>query len=198
MVLRGLAVHGIHPRSEGTGDAELRERRGKRQAAKQRLQPLPPPDLQVESGKRIIYRADRILRPIQGDFPEAAWKLKPGDISPPVRTAVGYHLIRLIAHRKAQVPTFEAVVERVREDYYGERVRLESQQWLRDLVQKARITKRLAQGMAEWLQTRRTAADGDRLAAPRGPHAGTAPPAVAAPRAPQKKPAATDKFVPYE
>ncbi|MBM3326310.1 MAG: hypothetical protein FJY65_04935 [Calditrichaeota bacterium] len=52
------------------------------------------------------------------EFQEAAWKLKPGEISPPVRTRYGYHLIQMIERRPTNVEynTWCALVKVNRKD----------------------------------------------------------------------------------
>jgi peptidyl-prolyl cis-trans isomerase C len=46
-------------------------------------------------------------------FEEAAFKLKKGDVSPPVQSQFGWHLIKVEERREKQPPTFEQVKDRI-------------------------------------------------------------------------------------
>jgi peptidyl-prolyl cis-trans isomerase C len=47
-------------------------------------------------------------------FEEAAFRLKPGEVSQPFETQFGWHIIQVDARRERQVPAFEAIKDRVR------------------------------------------------------------------------------------
>ena len=47
-------------------------------------------------------------------FEEAAFKLQPGEVSQPFETQFGWHIIQVDGRRDRQVPTFEAIKDRVR------------------------------------------------------------------------------------
>lgn len=49
-------------------------------------------------------------------FESATEKLKIGEISAPIKTDFGYHIIKLIDKRKMKVPSFEEVKEKIYED----------------------------------------------------------------------------------
>ena len=48
------------------------------------------------------------------EFEKAAFALKAGEISEPVKTQYGYHLIKVEQHQESQTPTFEKVKDKVR------------------------------------------------------------------------------------
>ena len=48
------------------------------------------------------------------EFEKAAFSLKVGEISEPVKTEYGYHLIKVEQHQQSQAPTFESAKEKVR------------------------------------------------------------------------------------
>lgn len=48
------------------------------------------------------------------EFEQAAFSLKVGEISEPVKTEYGYHLIKVEQHQQSQAPTFESAKEKVR------------------------------------------------------------------------------------
>ena len=48
------------------------------------------------------------------EFQEAAFKLKDGEISRPVETKYGWHIIKLVERRKAEQPPFEQAKEQIR------------------------------------------------------------------------------------
>jgi peptidyl-prolyl cis-trans isomerase C len=47
------------------------------------------------------------------EFAEAAFKLKKGDVSDPVKTQFGWHVIKLEDRRAKPVPTFEQVKDQI-------------------------------------------------------------------------------------
>jgi len=48
------------------------------------------------------------------EFEKAAFALKVGEISEPVKTQYGYHIIKVEQHQQSRTPTFETVKEKVR------------------------------------------------------------------------------------
>ncbi len=46
-------------------------------------------------------------------FEEAAYRLKKGEVSPPIKSQFGYHLIKLEDRRDKKLPTFDEVKERI-------------------------------------------------------------------------------------
>ncbi|MEY4668863.1 MAG: Foldase protein PrsA 2 [Pseudomonadota bacterium] len=48
------------------------------------------------------------------EFEKAAFELKVGEISEPVKTQYGYHIIKVEQHQESQPPTFEKVKDKVR------------------------------------------------------------------------------------
>lgn len=48
------------------------------------------------------------------EFEQAAFSLKVGEISEPIKTEYGYHLIKVEQHQQSQAPTFESAKEKVR------------------------------------------------------------------------------------
>lgn len=57
------------------------------------------------------------------EFSEAAFKLGKGDISRPVKTQFGYHIIKVHAKKKGKAVKFEDVAARVRQDYQTSEIR---------------------------------------------------------------------------
>ncbi|WP_168719286.1 peptidylprolyl isomerase [Thermosulfurimonas marina] len=55
------------------------------------------------------------------EFEEAVFKLKVGELSPPIRTRFGYHLVRVEARVPAQVQPYEKVKEQVKKDLLEEK-----------------------------------------------------------------------------
>lgn len=48
------------------------------------------------------------------EFSKAAFALKPGEVSGPVKSSFGYHIIKVEDRRKAQMPTFNDVKEQIK------------------------------------------------------------------------------------
>jgi parvulin-like peptidyl-prolyl isomerase len=72
-------------------------------------------DTTAEKGGDLgwFYRDDMVA-----EFSEAAFKLKKGEISPPVKTVFGYHIIKALANPEVQ--PFEEALNRVKQEYVSE------------------------------------------------------------------------------
>lgn len=55
-------------------------------------------------------------------FSEAAFSLKAGEISQPVKTPFGYHVIKVVEHKKGKPVQFKEVQEQVRADFQNESI----------------------------------------------------------------------------
>ena len=60
-------------------------------------------------GDMDYFSRDRIMP----EFADAAFKLKVGQVSPPVRTQFGYHLIKVTDHKPAHSATFEEAKDQI-------------------------------------------------------------------------------------
>lgn len=68
-------------------------------------------------------------------FESATEKLKIGEISAPIKTDFGYHIIKLIDKRKIKVPSFEEVKEKIYEDISTNFV----QEYIKNLQEKNKV-----------------------------------------------------------
>lgn len=70
-------------------------------------------------------------------FTEAAFRGNPGQIMGPVKTAFGYHVIRVLDRKSGKIPEFAEVEQAVRADFQRELLR----GYLGELRKKAKITE---------------------------------------------------------
>lgn len=72
-------------------------------------------------------------------FEEAAFKLKPNEVSDIVETEYGYHLIKVLDHRSAIDPGFEKSKPKIRSILFDEKLRKELELFIKPLREKAKI-----------------------------------------------------------
>lgn len=79
----------------------------------------------------------------EGELPESIEDvikyLKDGEVSRPVRTASGFHLLQVTERRSAGLQPFETVHDKVREDVVSQKGRRRLAQWLAELKKNAVI-----------------------------------------------------------
>ncbi len=77
---------------------------------------------------------------LRGPFKDAAEKLQPGEISDPIRTDVGLHLVAVCSKHAggSKIPTREEIVNRLQ----SEQLAVMSRRYLRDLRNSATIEAR--------------------------------------------------------
>lgn len=76
-------------------------------------------------------------------FGDASWKLTPGQISQPVKTDYGYHIIKLIDKKPAGQRTFAEAKDEIKQKLLSQKKREEFNKWLEGLKKKATIKKYL-------------------------------------------------------
>jgi len=77
------------------------------------------------------------------EFAEASWKLEPGQISDPVKTSYGYHIIKLGDKRPANQRQLAEVKDDIEGQILNEKKREAFVKWLEDTKKKADIKKYL-------------------------------------------------------
>ena len=75
------------------------------------------------------------------DFEKAAFALKPGEVSEPVKTFYGYHIIKLIANGKDASPKDK---EEIREIIMSQKVPMQTGIWFQDLKASAKMDSKLS------------------------------------------------------
>jgi peptidyl-prolyl cis-trans isomerase C len=83
------------------------------------------------------FTRGRMVRP----FEEAAFALRPGEISAVVQTRFGYHLIKAESHSPERVPNFEEARERIRQQLIAERRADQARRIVAQLVADAKIER---------------------------------------------------------
>ena len=67
------------------------------------------PGSKAEGGDLGFFTKDRMVAP----FAEAAFRMKPGEISEPVKSQFGWHVIQVVERRAKPVPTFEEMKDQI-------------------------------------------------------------------------------------
>jgi len=96
------------------------------------------PGSKTDGGDLGFFAKDRMVEP----FAEAAFKMTPGQISDPVKTQFGFHVIKVEEKRTKPVPTFEETREQI-DTYLGRKAQ---QDLILALRQKAKVERLDAEG----------------------------------------------------
>ena len=75
------------------------------------------------------------------EFEAAAFALRPGQISPIVKTQYGYHIIQGVERRPAQPGTLEEAREQIRRRLLGQKQEADFTAWLKKVKESATITR---------------------------------------------------------
>jgi peptidyl-prolyl cis-trans isomerase C len=89
-----------------------------------------------EGGELGFFTKDRMVQP----FAEAAFKLKPNEISEPVKSQFGWHIIKLEERRMKPLPSFDEVKGQI-ESYLGRKAQQDVVLSLRDKAKIERLDK---------------------------------------------------------
>jgi peptidyl-prolyl cis-trans isomerase C len=96
------------------------------------------PGSKSDGGDLGFFEKDRMVEP----FAEAAFKMEPGQISEPVKTQFGWHVIKVEEKRTKPVPAFEEMKEQI-DTYLGRKAQ---QELIVGLRQKANVERLDAEG----------------------------------------------------
>lgn len=69
--------------------------------------------------------------------------MEPGDVRGPIRTERGWHVLKVVDKKNANLRPFEEVKDKLRQQLYEQQVEKATQAWLRELRRKAHIDIRL-------------------------------------------------------
>lgn len=75
------------------------------------------------------------------EFEKVAFSLPAGQLSDPVKTSYGYHIIKVIDHKEARQYTLDEVKDRVRQDLLNSRISERYPDWVAGLKAKAKIVQ---------------------------------------------------------
>lgn len=92
-----------------------------------------------EGGILGYFKKQELVR----ELDEAAFKLKPGEISDVVRSPAGFHILKVLDRKGGEPRSFAEVQHRIREEAMQEEAEKKYNAWMRDLKSKAYIEIRL-------------------------------------------------------
>lgn len=132
----------ILPLSPGAGDSELAQAQARAQEV---IQKAKKGDNFEDLGKKYsaspgtavssIYQVSQLAPAIA----EALSELKPGDVSQPVRTELGLHVVKLFERKTLAGEEYQAVREQLREKVFQEKVQQELEKYVNELKGKSYI-----------------------------------------------------------
>ena len=124
------------------------------------------PGSKTDGGELGFFTKDRMVAP----FAEAAFKMEPNQISEPVKTQFGWHVIQVEEKRTKPVPTFEEMKEQV-ESYLGRKTQQDILLALRKQAKVERLNEpaKPAATPAPARQSRRSRAEPPASAGPDAP-----------------------------
>ncbi len=80
-----------------------------------------------------------------GAFDKVAFTLKPGEVSDPVRSPFGWHVIQIVERRASAAKPFEQVREELRDRLWREQMQHHTEQYVADLRKRAQVEVKVAE-----------------------------------------------------
>jgi peptidyl-prolyl cis-trans isomerase C len=134
----GDKIHAKHILLQNEDEAKLAQDRLKKESFEDVAKAMSRDSYTAQKGGDLDYLGREQMIP---EFAKAVFALKPGEVSQPVKTPFGYHLIKLVDRKKGQPFAFEQVKDQLKQRLLSQRQTERFQAWLKELEGGAKITR---------------------------------------------------------
>jgi peptidyl-prolyl cis-trans isomerase C len=95
----------------------------------------------ASKGGDLGFASRAQMKKMDPKFAETAFSMKKGEISKPIKTRYGWHVVKTVDHKKAEVVPFEKVRDKLEEKLRNQKVKKQLESYVKELRKKAEIEK---------------------------------------------------------
>lgn len=93
-----------------------------------------------KGGELGFFTADKMVP----EFSEAAFAMKPDEVSGPVKTSHGFHIIKVTDKKEAKEAVYEDNVDVIKEKIFDQKLEIEYGAWMEEMQEKYKVENSLA------------------------------------------------------